>query len=116
MIHIQVQSKCVPFLSKGIIYYVIASPKLEEWLANETMKDGLRGCGDRNYVDLDPTFNPNIDEDYDHRLAGISRDSFCAVYLSWIQYCNSRRAKVTDLDFQYTAEVINQSQCGTSFL
>lgn len=79
---------------QGIIYYVVASPKLEEWLANETMKDGLRGCGERNYVDLDPTFNPNIDEDYDHRLAGISRDSFCAVYLGWIQYCNSRRAKV----------------------
>ncbi|CAN9501969.1 unnamed protein product [Ophioblennius macclurei] len=78
---------------KGIIYYVVASPKLEEWLANETMKDGLRGCGERNYVDLDPTFNPNIDEDYDHRLAGISRDSFCSVYLGWIQYCNSRRAK-----------------------
>ncbi|XP_029937985.1 pecanex-like protein 1 isoform X1 [Myripristis murdjan] len=81
---------------KGIIYYVIASPKLEEWLANETMKEGLRGCGERNYVDLDPTFNPNIDEDYDHRLAGISRDSFCGVYLSWIQYCNSRRAKPLD--------------------
>uniref|UniRef100_A0A8C6L6U4 Pecanex-like protein n=1 Tax=Nothobranchius furzeri TaxID=105023 RepID=A0A8C6L6U4_NOTFU len=79
---------------KGIIYYVVASPKLEEWLANETMKEGLRGCGERNYVDLDPTFNPNIDEDYDHRLAGISRDSFCGVYLSWIQYCNSRRTKV----------------------
>lgn len=58
------------------------------------MKDGLRGCGERNYVDLDPTFNPNIDEDYDHRLAGISRDSFCGVYLGWIQYCNSRRTKV----------------------
>ncbi|XP_035467282.2 pecanex-like protein 1 isoform X3 [Scophthalmus maximus] len=83
---------------KGIIYYVIASPKLEEWLANETMKDGLRGCGERNYVDLDPTFNPNIDEDYDHRLAGISRDSFCGVYLGWIQYCNSRRAKPLDSD------------------
>ncbi|XP_054469439.1 pecanex-like protein 1 isoform X3 [Anoplopoma fimbria] len=83
---------------KGIIYYVIASTKLEEWLANETMKDGLRGCGERNYVDLDPTFNPNIDEDYDHRLAGISRDSFCGVYLCWIQYCNSRRAKPLDSD------------------
>ncbi|XP_035023600.1 pecanex-like protein 1 isoform X3 [Hippoglossus stenolepis] len=81
---------------KGIIYYVIASPKLEEWLANETMKDGLQACGERNYVDLDPTFNPNIDEDYDHRLAGISRDSFCCVYLGWIQYCNSRRAKPLD--------------------
>lgn len=81
--------------TQGIIYYVIASTKLEEWLANETMKDGLRACGERNYVDLDPTFNPNIDEDYDHRLAGISRDSFCSVYLGWIQYCNSRRTKVT---------------------
>uniref|UniRef100_A0A8C6V2B6 Pecanex-like protein n=1 Tax=Neogobius melanostomus TaxID=47308 RepID=A0A8C6V2B6_9GOBI len=80
---------------KGIIYYVVESPKLEEWLANETMKDGLRGCTERNYVDLDPTFNPNIDEDYDHRLAGISRDSFCSIYLGWIQYCNSRRTKVT---------------------
>lgn len=82
------------FLFQGIIYYVIASPKLEEWLANETMRDGLRNCSERNYVDLDPTFNPNIDEDYDHRLAGISRDSFCGVYLGWIQYCNSRRPKV----------------------
>ncbi|XP_031436839.1 pecanex-like protein 1 isoform X2 [Clupea harengus] len=81
---------------KGIIYYVIASSKLEEWLANEGMQDGLRACSERNYVDLDPTFNPNIDEDYDHRLAGISRDSFCATYLSWIQYCNSRRAKLLD--------------------
>ncbi|XP_077476750.1 pecanex-like protein 1 [Stigmatopora argus] len=78
---------------KGIIYYVAASPKLEEWLSNETLKEGLRACGERNYVDLDPTFNPNIDEDYDHRLAGVSRDSFCAVYLAWIQYCNSRREK-----------------------
>uniref|UniRef100_A0AAY5KPW7 Pecanex-like protein n=1 Tax=Esox lucius TaxID=8010 RepID=A0AAY5KPW7_ESOLU len=83
---------------KGIIYYVVASPKLDEWLANETMRDGLKACGERNYVDLDPTFNPNIDEDYDHRLAGISRDSFCQVYLAWIQYCNSRRAKPLDLE------------------
>uniref|UniRef100_A0A673KNF9 Pecanex-like protein n=1 Tax=Sinocyclocheilus rhinocerous TaxID=307959 RepID=A0A673KNF9_9TELE len=81
---------------KGIIYYVIASPKLEEWLANEALLEGLKNCGERNYVDLDPTFNPNIDEDYDHRLAGISRDSFCSVYLSWIQYCNSRREKPLD--------------------
>ncbi|XP_051942491.1 pecanex-like protein 1 isoform X1 [Hippocampus zosterae] len=81
---------------KGIIYYVVASPKLEEWLSNETMKEGLRACSERNYVDLDPTFNPNIDEDYDHRLAGVSRDSFCSVYLGWIQYCNSRRDKPLD--------------------
>ncbi|XP_043929424.1 pecanex-like protein 1 [Protopterus annectens] len=78
---------------KSIIYYVTSSAKLEEWLANESMQEGLRPCTDRNYVDVDPTFNPSIDEDYDHRLAGISRDSFCESYLSWIQYCSSRREK-----------------------
>ncbi|XP_063999440.1 pecanex-like protein 1 isoform X7 [Pogoniulus pusillus] len=81
---------------KGIIYYVTTSPKLEEWLANETMQEGLRLCTDRNYVDVDPTFNPNIDEDYDHRLAGISRESFCLIYLNWIEYCCSRREKPLD--------------------
>nr|XP_054386258.1 pecanex-like protein 1 isoform X10 [Pongo abelii] len=83
---------------KGIIYYVTTSSKLEEWLANETMQEGLRLCADRNYVDVDPTFNPNIDEDYDHRLAGISRESFCVIYLNWIEYCSSRRAKPVDVD------------------
>ncbi|XP_054386259.2 pecanex-like protein 1 isoform X11 [Pongo abelii] len=83
---------------KGIIYYVTTSSKLEEWLANETMREGLRLCADRNYVDVDPTFNPNIDEDYDHRLAGISRESFCVIYLNWIEYCSSRRAKPVDVD------------------
>uniref|UniRef100_A0A8D0GDB4 Pecanex-like protein n=1 Tax=Sphenodon punctatus TaxID=8508 RepID=A0A8D0GDB4_SPHPU len=83
---------------KGIIYYVTTSPKLEEWLANETMQEGLRQCADRNYVDVDPTFNPNIDEDYDHRLAGVSRESFCIIYLNWIEYCSSRREKPLDAD------------------
>ncbi|XP_075783408.1 pecanex-like protein 1 isoform X5 [Pelodiscus sinensis] len=83
---------------KGIIYYVTTSPKLEEWLANETMQEGLRQCADCNYVDVDPTFNPNIDEDYDHHLAGVSRESFCVTYLNWIEYCCSRREKPLDAD------------------
>ncbi|XP_074921509.1 pecanex-like protein 1 isoform X3 [Chelonoidis abingdonii] len=83
---------------KGIIYYVTTSPKLEEWLANETMQEGLQPCADCNYVDVDPTFNPNIDEDYDHHLAGVSRESFCATYLNWIEYCCSRREKPLDAD------------------
>ncbi|XP_067895654.1 pecanex-like protein 1 isoform X5 [Heterodontus francisci] len=83
---------------KSILFYVTSSPKLEEWLANETMQDGLRACTSHNYVDVDPTFNPNIDEDYDHRLAGVSRESFCGVYLNWIQYCASRREKPLSSD------------------
>ncbi|XP_038261328.1 pecanex-like protein 1 isoform X10 [Dermochelys coriacea] len=83
---------------KGIIYYVTTSSKLEEWLANETMQEGLQPCADCNYVDVDPTFNPNIDEDYDHHLAGVSRESFCMTYLNWIEYCCSRREKPLDAD------------------
>ncbi|XP_063145910.1 pecanex-like protein 1 isoform X2 [Candoia aspera] len=83
---------------KGIIYYVISSPKLEEWLSNETMQEGLQQCADQNYVDVDPTFNPNIDEDYDHRLAGISRESFCIIYLNWVEYCCSQREKPLSAD------------------
>ncbi|KAM4619872.1 pecanex-like protein 3 [Polymixia lowei] len=81
----------ITYYVKSIIYYVSRSPKLEEWLANETVQEALRPCLGPNYVDSDPTFNLNIDEDYDHRASGITPTTFCMVYLDWIQYCNSRR-------------------------
>uniref|UniRef100_A0A8C9WFD5 Pecanex-like protein n=1 Tax=Scleropages formosus TaxID=113540 RepID=A0A8C9WFD5_SCLFO len=84
----------ITYYVKSIIYYVSRSPKLEEWLANETVQDALRPCQAPTYVDSDPTFNLNIDEDYDHRAAGITPTAFCSVYLDWIQYCNSRRQPV----------------------
>uniref|UniRef100_A0A3B5A4Q8 Pecanex-like protein n=1 Tax=Stegastes partitus TaxID=144197 RepID=A0A3B5A4Q8_9TELE len=81
----------ITYYVKSIIYYVSRSSKLEEWLTNETIQEALRPCLGPNYVDSDPTFNLNIDEDYDHRASGITPSSFCMVYLDWIQYCNSRR-------------------------
>uniref|UniRef100_A0A3P9CRU8 Pecanex-like protein n=1 Tax=Maylandia zebra TaxID=106582 RepID=A0A3P9CRU8_9CICH len=81
----------ITYYVKSIIYYVSRSSKLEEWLTNETIQEALRPCLGSNYVDSDPTFNLNIDEDYDHRASGITPSSFCMVYLDWIQYCNSRR-------------------------
>ncbi|RVE63805.1 hypothetical protein OJAV_G00140080 [Oryzias javanicus] len=81
----------ITYYVKSIIYYVSRSSKLEEWLENETVQEALRPCLGPNYVDSDPTFNLNIDEDYDHRASGITLSSFCMVYLDWIQYCNSRR-------------------------
>lgn len=81
--------------TQSIIYYVSRSPKLEEWLANETVLEALRPCLSATYVDSDPTFNLNIDEDYDHRASGVTLSAFCIVYLDWIQYCNSRRLKVS---------------------
>ncbi|XP_034034311.1 pecanex-like protein 3 [Thalassophryne amazonica] len=81
----------ITYYVKSIIYYVSRSPKLEEWLNNETIQEALRPCLGSNYVDSDPTFNLNIDEDYDHRASGITPTSFYMVYLDWIQYCSSRR-------------------------
>uniref|UniRef100_A0A667YHD9 Pecanex-like protein n=1 Tax=Myripristis murdjan TaxID=586833 RepID=A0A667YHD9_9TELE len=81
----------ITYYVKSIIYYVSRSLKLEEWLTNETVQEALRPCLAPTYVDSDPTFNLNIDEDYDHRASGITPSAFCMVYLDWIQYCNSRR-------------------------
>ncbi|CAM9837281.1 unnamed protein product [Lampetra fluviatilis] len=81
---------------KSIIYYVVSSLRLEEWLESEVVREGLRPCCERGYADVDPTFNPNIDEDYDHLLSGVSRQSFCNVYLEWIQHCASRREQAVD--------------------
>jgi hypothetical protein len=51
---------------------------------------------DKNFIDLDPVFNMNIDEDYDFRASGITRNSFCNVYMDWIQYCAAKRTKVNE--------------------
>ncbi|XP_040036315.2 pecanex-like protein 3 isoform X1 [Gasterosteus aculeatus] len=81
----------ITYYVKSIIYYVSRSSKMDEWLTNESIQEALRPCFGSNYVDGDPTFNLNIDEDYDHRASGITSSSFCMIYLDWIQYCNSRR-------------------------
>uniref|UniRef100_A0A6Q2X1S8 Pecanex-like protein n=1 Tax=Esox lucius TaxID=8010 RepID=A0A6Q2X1S8_ESOLU len=88
----------ITYYVKSIIYYVSRSTKLEEWLANETVQEALRPCLNPAYVDSDPTFNLNIDEDYDHRASGITPSAFCMVYLDWIQYCNSRRETESERD------------------
>uniref|UniRef100_A0A670JSN9 Pecanex-like protein n=1 Tax=Podarcis muralis TaxID=64176 RepID=A0A670JSN9_PODMU len=89
----------ITYYVKSIIYYVTGSPKLEEWLGNEGIQEALRPCTSLNYADSDPTFNLNIDEDYDHRMAGITLASFCNIYLDWIQYCASRREKPVDREW-----------------
>ena len=76
---------------KSIIYYTARSPKLMEWLENENILAAIRQTVDKNFVDLDPIFNANIDEDYDFRSSGITRSSFNSIYLSWIQHCCAAR-------------------------
>lgn len=81
-------------MAQSIIYYMVRSPRLEEWTENATIHQALQALEDDTYIDLDPTFNIHIDEDFDSRLQGISRNSFCHVYLTWIQHCANRRDKV----------------------
>ncbi|XP_046982219.1 pecanex-like protein 1 [Schistocerca americana] len=81
----------ITYYVKSIVFYAIRSPRLLDWLTSETILDALRPTLDRSFVDLDPVFNMNIDEDYDFRASGITRTSFCNVYLEWIHFCASKR-------------------------
>lgn len=56
-----------------------------------TIQEALESTLERQFVDLDPIFNHNLDDDYDFRVAGISRSSFWTVYSDWIQFCVGKR-------------------------
>lgn len=81
-------------LLQSIIFYAVRSSRLDEWLNSPTILEALQPMLDKNFVDLDPVFNMNIDEDFDFRASGITRNSFCNVYLDWIQFCGTKREKV----------------------
>ena len=81
----------ISYYIKSIIYYTVRSPKLMDWLQNDSILAAIRSTCDKNFVDLDPIFNPNIDEDFDTRNSGITRNSYCNIYLGWIQHCCQAR-------------------------
>ena len=81
---------------QSIIYYTVRSPRLEQWLDNTGIQEALQPMNDENYCDVDPTFSIHVDDDYDSQNSGISRKSFCNRNLDWIQYCASRREKVSE--------------------
>lgn len=70
---------------------MLKSNKLDAWLNSTTIQDSLQHTLSRQFVDLDPIFNFNLDEDFDFRAVGITRASFCYVYLSWINFCYDKR-------------------------
>lgn len=79
----------------------MSSLKLEDWINSTAIRDALQPIKDKNFVDLDPVFNMNIDEDYDYRYSGITRNSFCSIYMNWIRFCNSQRKNVSCLIFMH---------------
>ncbi|XP_065095593.1 protein pecanex isoform X2 [Ochlerotatus camptorhynchus] len=81
----------ISYYVKSIIYYAIRSPKLVNWLQSQAIEEALEHTLDRQFVDLDPVFNHNLDDDYDFRAAGITRASFWNVYGEWIQFCCDKK-------------------------
>lgn len=90
----------ISYYVKSIIFYVCRSPKLKEWLANETIQEALELLEGKHFVDLDPLFHVNIDEDFDVRVSGITRSSFLGVYYEWIAYCAIMRSDSSTLDYK----------------
>ncbi|XP_077530233.1 pecanex isoform X1 [Haemaphysalis longicornis] len=94
----ELRKALVTYYVKAIVYYTITSNHLEDWLALPAVRDALHPTLDRSYTDVDPVFNMNIDEDYDFRASGISRNSFCNIYLDWLQFCVARSGKSLEHD------------------
>nr|XP_019568442.1 PREDICTED: pecanex-like protein 2 isoform X1 [Rhinolophus sinicus] len=92
----------VRYYVKSIIYYMVTSPKLLSWIKNESLLKSLQPFAKWHYIERDlATFNINIDDDYVPCLQGVTRASYCNVYLEWIQYCARKRqepSKALDSD------------------
>lgn len=74
---------------------MITSPKLFSWIKNESLLKSLQPFAKWHYIERDlAMFNINIDDDYVPCLQGITRASYCNVYLEWIQYCARKRQEV----------------------
>ncbi|XP_036872967.1 pecanex-like protein 2 isoform X2 [Manis javanica] len=82
----------IRYYIKSIIYYMVTSPKLLSWIKNESLLKSLQPFAKWHYIERDlAMFNINTDDDYVPCLQGITRASYCNVYLEWIQYCAQKR-------------------------
>uniref|UniRef100_A0A669CPP0 Pecanex-like protein n=1 Tax=Oreochromis niloticus TaxID=8128 RepID=A0A669CPP0_ORENI len=85
----------ITYYLKSIIYYLVHSPKLSTWLKDATIQEALQSYTKWHHIERDPqVFSVKIDEDYVHCLQGVTRASFCNVYLEWIQHCAGKMETV----------------------
>lgn len=74
---------------------MLTSPKLLSWVENEALLKSLQAFAKWHHIERDlAMFSINTDDDYVPCLQGITRASFCNVYLEWIQHCAQRRPEV----------------------
>uniref|UniRef100_A0AAR2L0D2 Pecanex-like protein n=1 Tax=Pygocentrus nattereri TaxID=42514 RepID=A0AAR2L0D2_PYGNA len=89
----------ITYYLKSIIYYLVINPKLQTWLKEQSMQEALQPYSKWHHIERDPAvFSVKIDEDYVHCLQGVTRASYCNVYLEWIQYCASKMEDPVDSD------------------
>ncbi|XP_026165330.1 pecanex-like protein 1 isoform X2 [Mastacembelus armatus] len=112
----------ITYYLKSIIYYLIQSPKLSTWLKDATIHEALQSYTKWHHIERDPqVFSVKIDEDYVHCLQGVTRASFCNVYLEWIQYCAGKMETRVDCDedsplvtLSYALSVLGRRSLGTA--
>ncbi|XP_056617505.1 pecanex-like protein 2 isoform X1 [Triplophysa dalaica] len=89
----------ITYYIKSIIYYLVISPKMQIWVKDESMQEALQSYSKWHHIEKDPAvFSMKIDEDYVHCLQGVTRASYCNVYLEWIQYCANKLEESVDSD------------------
>ncbi|XP_026209574.1 pecanex-like protein 1 [Anabas testudineus] len=112
----------ITYYLKSVIYYLVHSPKLSTWLKDATIQDALQSYTKWHHIERDPqVFSVKIDEDYVHCLQGVTRASFCNVYLEWIQYCAGKMETPVDSDedsplvtLSYALSVLGRRSLGTA--
>ncbi|KAI2657786.1 Pecanex-like protein 2 [Labeo rohita] len=81
----------ITYYLKSIIYYLVINPKMQIWVKDQSMQEALQSYTKWHHIEKDPAvFSMKIDEDYVHCLQGVTRASYCNIYLEWIQYCASK--------------------------
>nr|XP_019944935.1 PREDICTED: pecanex-like protein 2 [Paralichthys olivaceus] len=112
----------ITYYLKSIIYYLVHSPKLATWLKDASIQEALQSYTKWHHIERDPqVFSVKIDEDYVHCLQGVTRASFCNVYLEWIQYCAGKMETPVDCDedsplvtLSYALSVLGRRSLGTA--
>uniref|UniRef100_A0A8C9Y2Q1 Pecanex-like protein n=1 Tax=Sander lucioperca TaxID=283035 RepID=A0A8C9Y2Q1_SANLU len=112
----------ITYYLKSIIYYLVHSPKLSTWLKDATVQEALLSYTKWHHIERDPqVFSVKIDEDYVHCLQGVTRASFCNVYLEWIQHCAGKMETPVDSDedsplvtLSYALSVLGRRSLGTA--
>ncbi|XP_037676947.1 pecanex-like protein 2 isoform X1 [Choloepus didactylus] len=101
----------IRYYIKSIIYYMVTSPKLLSWIKNESLLKSLQPFAKWHYIERDlAMFTINTDDDYVPCLQGITRASYCNVYLEWIQYCAQKRQEPsTTLDSDEDSPLVTLS-------